>query len=244
VGAEPQPADRTKIGPYQVVRRLGEGGMGEVYLCMTAGGRRVAVKVIHRHLARDPQYRERFKREVAAAQRVNGLYTAHVVNADTDGIDPWLATAYIDAPSLKDKVSRGGPLSHSGVRDLAAALAEGLGEIHAVGLVHRDLKPSNVLVSSDGARIIDFGIAWTAEAATLTPMDRIVGTPSYMSPEQAMGGEIGFASDVFSLGGVIHYAATGEDLWGTGAGAAVLHRVAYERPQLKSLPPGIDSIVA
>jgi len=218
--------------------------MGRVYLGRSAGGQLVAVKVIRRETAGDPLFRARFTQEVAAARRVNGLYTAHVVDADTDGPEPWLATAYIDAPSLDMKVRNGGPLSHEGVRGLATALAEGLSKIHATGLVHRDLKPSNVLLAHDGPRIIDFGIAWSAEAISLTHSDGVVGTPSYMSPEQARGNTVGPPSDVFSLGAVIYYMATGETLWGRGTTEAILYRVVHEPPILsKDLPAGLRSIV-
>ena len=244
MGATLQSGDPHQIGRFRVVGVLGEGGMGRVYLGQSAGGQQVAVKMIRRELGDDPQFRARFKREVDAAHRVNGLYTAHVVDADTGAPEPWLATAYINAPSLATKVGEEGPLPHGEVRRLAAALAEGLSEIHAVGLVHRDLKPANVLLASDGPRIIDFGIARFLESDALTRSGSIVGTPTYMSPEQARGGAIGPPSDVFSLGAVIYFAATGAAPWGHGSTDAMIYRVVHEQPELTRLPADIRSIVA
>jgi serine/threonine protein kinase len=204
VRGELQPGDPFRIGPYRLAEVLASGGMGRVYLARSPGGRPVAVKAIRAELAADAEFRARFRREVAAARRVNGLYTAVVVDADTDGLVPWLATAHVDGPSLADAVRDGGPLSGSSLLGLAAGLAEGLAAIHAVGLVHRDLKPSNVLLAGDGPRIIDFGIAWSAELSSLTGTDALVGSPGYMSPEQAEpGGEVGPASDVFTLSALL-----------------------------------------
>jgi eukaryotic-like serine/threonine-protein kinase len=232
----------SKIGPYWVVRVLGQGGMGRVYQGRTDGGQLVAVKVIRRDLANDPEFRARFAREVAAARQVNGLYTAHVVDADTDGPDPWLATAFIDAPSLEKRVRLGGPLPHSEVRRVAAALAEGLGKIHAAGLVHRDLKPSNILLARDGLRIVDFGIAKQVTPGDTLTHHGVPGTPAYMSPEQARGGKVGFPSDVFSLGVTICFAATGKDPWGPGSAEEILDRVAQEHPGLTGLPADVMAL--
>ena len=243
MGARLQTGDPSRIGPYRLIQLLGEGGMGRVYLGRSVGGRLVAVKVIRRELTVDPGFRERFRREVAAAQRVNGLYTAHVVDADPEGPEPWLATAYIDAPSLAAWVRARGPLPAAEVRSLAAALAEGLRAIHGAGLVHRDLTPRNVLLASDGPRIIDFGLARIAESPPLTRAGTLGGTPGYMSPEQIQGGEVGPPSDVFSFGTVIHYAATGDGPWGTGATEAMLYRLVHEPPNLERLPATIHPIV-
>jgi hypothetical protein len=221
--------------------------MGEVYLCRSAGGQKVAVKVIRRELADDPQFRARFRREVAAARKVNGLYTAHVVDADTGASEPWLATAFLDAPSLANEVREHGPMSPVAVARLAAALAEGLSKIHVVGLVHRDLKPSNVLLASDGPRIIDFGIAWSAEAVTLTPENGTVGSPGYMAPEQAdpdLGKAVGPPSDIFSLGAVLCFAATGRSPWGNGSTATLIYRAVHSKPNLGYLPAEIRPLVA
>jgi eukaryotic-like serine/threonine-protein kinase len=182
-----QPGDAHRIGPYRLTGELGSGGMGRVFLGLSAGGRPVAVKVIRADLAANPEFRVRFARKVAAARRVNGLFTAQVVDADVAGPVPWLATAYIVGPSLTEAVAGHGPLPAPSVLALAAGLAESLGAIHAAGVVHRDLKPSNVLLAGDGPRVIDFGISRAAEAASLTRSGTVVGSPGFMSPEQAEG---------------------------------------------------------
>jgi serine/threonine protein kinase len=194
------------------------------------------VKLIHDGLAADPDFRARFGREVAAARRVGGLFTALVVDADADGPTPWLATAYVVGPSLADAVGKSGPLPPASVLALAAGLAEGLAAIHAVGLVHRDLKPSNVLLAEDGPRVIDFGISRAAEASALTRTGSVIGSPGFMSPEQAKGEEVGPASDMFSLGAVLVYAATGVPPFGTGSTAALVFRVVYDAPRLDDVP--------
>src|SRR5215471_13539911 len=224
--------DPQRIGPYRLVGRLGSGGMGRVFLGRSAGGRLVAVKVIRDELAQDPHFRMRFGREVAAAKRVGGLFTALVVDADVDGPTPWLATTYVAGPSLADAVSAHGPLPSESVLSLAAGLAEGLAAIHAVSLIHRDLKPSNVLLAHDGPRVIDFGISRAAEASVLTRTGLVVGSPGFMSPEQAEGGEVGPASDVFSLGAVLVFAATAVAPFGTGSTAALIYRVVHSLPRL------------
>jgi serine/threonine protein kinase len=203
-----QPADPRLIGPYRLVGQLGAGGMGRVFLAMSAGGRPVAVKMIRAELAADPDFRSRFSREVSAARRVNGLFTALVVDADVDAQVPWLATAYVAGPSLAETVKEHGPLSAKSVLALAAGLAEGLNAIHAAGVVHGDLKPSNVLLAEDGPRVIDFGISHAAETAPLTHPGLVMGSPGFMSPEQALGKKVGPRSDVFSLGAVLAYAAS------------------------------------
>ena len=231
-----------RVGPYRLVGRLGGGGMGQVFLGRSTGGRLVAVKVIRDDWAADPEFRVRFRREVAAARRVGGLFTALVVEADVEAPKPWLATAYVAGPSLADAVSRYGPLPPESVLSLAAGLAEGLGAIHAVGLVHRDLKPSNILLADDGPRVIDFGISRAAEASVLTGTGLVVGSPGFMSPEQAEGGEVGAASDMFSLGAVLVFAATGVGPFGTGSTAALLYRVVHSSPKLEDVPPQVRPI--
>ena len=234
---ELQRGDPERLGPYRLVGRLGSGGMGRVFLGRSAGGRLVAVKVIRDELATDPDFRMRFGREVAAAKQVGGLFTALVVDADTDSPTPWLATAYVAGPSLADAVSTSGPLPPASVMSLAAGLAEGLGAIHAAGLVHRDLKPSNVLLAEDGPRVIDFGISRAAEASALTRTGWVIGSPGFMSPEQADGREeVGPASDVFSLGAVLVFAATGVPPFGTGSTAALVYRVVHGDPRLDEVP--------
>ena len=217
--------------------------MGRVFLGRSAGGRPVAVKVIRADLGADPEFRERFRREVAAAQKVNGLYTALVVDADLDGPTPWLATAYVAGPSLADAVGRHGPLPVTAVSVLAAGLAEGLAAIHAAGLVHRDLKPSNVLLADDGPRVIDFGISRAAEASVLTRTGLVIGSPGFMSPEQAEGREVGTPSDVFSLGAVLTFAATGQGPFGTGPTAALVYRIVHAQPTLDGIPAQLRPLI-
>jgi serine/threonine protein kinase len=239
---ELQGGDPQRIGPYRVVGRLGSGGMGTVFAGRSAGGRLVAVKVIRGELADDAEFRVRFSREVAAARSVSGLFTAPVVDADVEGPVPWLATAYVAGPSLADAVRRHGPLPAASVLALAAGLAEGLQAIHAAGLIHRDLKPSNVLLADDGPRVIDFGISRTAEATALTAADLVIGSPGFMSPEQAEGRPTGPPSDVFSLGAVVAFAATGTGPFGTGSTAALVYRVVHSPPELEGTPAEIRSL--
>jgi serine/threonine protein kinase len=231
-----EPSDPRLIGPYQLVGRLGAGGMGRVFLGMSAAGRPVAVKIIHAGLAADPEFRARFSIEVAAARKVSGLFTALVVDADVDARVPWLATAYVSGPSLSEAVRDRGPRSVGPLLAMAAGLAKSLTAIHAAGVVHGDLKPSNVLLALDGPRVIDFGISQAAEAVPQARAGLVVGTPSFMSPEQAAGQAVGPASDVFSLGTVLAFAATGRKPFGTGAAAAVLERVVRGAPDLDGVP--------
>jgi len=238
-----EPADPQLIGPYQLVGRLGSGGMGRVFLGMSDAGRPVAVKIIHAELAADPEFRTRFSVEVAAARKVSGLFTALVVDADVDAPVPWLATAYVAGPSLAEAVKDRGPLPAALLLSLAAGLAKGLSAIHAAGVVHGDLKPSNVLLAPDGPRVIDFGISQAAETTPLTRGGLVVGTPSFMSPEQAAGQDVGPLSDVFSLGAVLAFAATGRKPFGTGAPAAVLERVVRGSPNLGDAPPEIRPLI-
>jgi len=238
-----QPSDPRLIGPFQLIGRLGAGGMGRVFLGMSAAGRPVAVKIIHAELAADPEFRARFSVEVAAARKVSGLFTALVVDADVDAQVPWLATAYVSGPSLSEAVRDRGPLPAAPLLALAAGLAKSLSAIHAAGVVHGDLKPSNVLLAPDGPRVIDFGISQAAEAAPLARSGLVVGTPSFMSPEQAAGQETGPLSDVFSLGAVLAFAATGRKPFGTGQAAAVLERVVRGAPDLHGAPPEVRPLI-
>jgi outer membrane protein assembly factor BamB len=239
-----QADDPRVIGDFRLQARLGEGGMGRVYLAFSPAGRAVAVKVIHPHLARDPTFTSRFKREVAAAQAVNAVYAAPVIAAGPDDTPPWLATAFVPAPSLQHVVATAGPLPEEAVWKLAAGLAEGLRAVHASGLVHRDLKPANVLLAADGPRLIDFGVARALDGTRLTATDSVLGTPSYMSPEQAQGSTVDAPSDVFSLGGVVYFAATGQAPFGGGIPAALLYRIVFDEPSLDGLPPQLRSLVA
>ncbi|MFG1855628.1 PQQ-binding-like beta-propeller repeat protein [Actinomadura geliboluensis] len=236
--------DPEQLGPYRLAGRLGGGGMGQVFLASSPGGRAVAVKVVRAGLAEDAGFRRRFVREVEAARRVSGPFTAAVVDADPDGTPPWLATEYVPGLSLKAAVDAHGALPDGTVRSLGAALAEALESVHAAGVVHRDLKPSNVLLAADGPRLIDFGIALASEGTRLTVTGAMVGTPGFMSPEQLRGGEVGPASDVFSLGAVLAYAATGAGPFGGGSVHALNYRVVHAAPDLTGVPPGLADVVA
>ncbi len=217
--------------------------MGQVFLGQSPGGRLVAVKLIRRDLAADHVFRARFAREVTAARNVSGMFTAPVVDADPEAPQPWLVTAYVPGPSLADAVDGQGPLPLASVLTLAAGLAEGLGAIHAEGMIHRDLKPSNVLLASDGPRIIDFGISRAADATALTHADFVIGSPGFMSPEQALGGEVGPESDIFSLGAVLAFAADGEGPFGVGTATVLLYRVVHDVPATNRLPGRIRPLV-
>jgi serine/threonine protein kinase len=206
--------DPDRIGPNQLLARLGAGGMGQVYLARTRGDRPVAVKVVHENLASDREFRMRFGREVEAARRVDGAFTAPLLDADPSAPVPWLATAYLPGLSLADAVGSFGPLPVPAVRALGAALAEALVSIHQAGVVHRDLNPPNVLLTSAGPRVIDFGIARAADFATLTGTGVIIGTPGYLAPEQITGAAVGTPVDVFALGALLVYALTGTGPFG------------------------------
>jgi serine/threonine protein kinase len=236
--------DPDQIGPYALIGRLGAGAMGQVYLGRSTAGRLVAVKTIKIELAEEPGFRIRFAREVAAARRVSGVFTAAVVAANPEAEMPWLATAYVPAPSLSRLVGACGPLPVPTVRWLAAGCAEALESIHLAGLVHRDLKPSNVLVAPDGPRVIDFGVARAAERIQLTVTRGAVGTPAYMAPEQARDSQhASLASDVYSLGATLLFAAAGHGPYHGETVMDVLVKLATEPPDLAGLPPDLASLV-
>ncbi|MFJ4269944.1 protein kinase [Streptomyces coelicoflavus] len=229
----------TVVGPYRLLGRLGSGGMGRVYLGRSAGGRTVAVKIVHPHFALDEEFRARFRREVDAARRVGGAWTAPVLDADPEARVPWVATAYAAGPSLTAAVADGGPLPAHSVRALGAGLAEALAAVHDLGLVHRDVKPSNVLLTLDGPLLIDFGIARATEGtASLTSTGVSIGSPGYMSPEQILGKGVTGAADVFSLGAVLAYATTGQPPFPGDSSAALLYKVVHEEPRLDGLDDG------
>lgn len=230
-----QPGDPRQVGKYRLLGRLGEGGMGQVFFGRSPGGRPVAVKLIRDEYAHRQQFRVRFAREVEAARRVGGFHTALVIDADPDADPPWMVTAYIPGPSLYRAVTEYGPLDTQAIRTLGAGFAEGLAAIHACGLVHRDLKPGNVILAADGPRIIDFGIARTQDASEMTATGTVLGTYGYMSPEQVSGHPAGPASDVFSLGSVLGFAATGRNVFGGETTAAVLYRITGEPPDLRDI---------
>ncbi|BBJ41888.1 hypothetical protein SSPO_046060 [Streptomyces antimycoticus] len=229
LGAE----DPQVIGAYRLLGRLGSGGMGRVFVGRSAGGRTVAVKVVHAHFAMDEEFRARFRREVDAARRVGGAFTAPVLDADPEARIPWVATGYVAGPPLNQAVSDEGPLPGSAVRALGAGLAEALAAVHALGLVHRDVKPSNVLLALDGPRLIDFGIARATEGTvSLTSTGASIGSPGYMAPEQILGEGVEGAADVFSLGAVLAYAATGKPPFPGDTSAALLYKVVHDEPKL------------
>lgn len=218
--------------------------MGAVYLGRSRGGREVAVKVVSPELSADDQFRRRFEREVAAARRVGGFYTAAVVDSDTGADRPWMATSYIPGPTLQAAVDTQGPFTVEAVRAIGAGLAEGLATIHAAGLVHRDLKPANIVVAADGPRVIDFGITRALDSASVTTSRAFLGTPAYMPPEQALGEEVTTAGDVFSLGGVLAFAATGRSPFGNGRMEAMVYRLVHAEPDLAAVPPELRDLVA
>ncbi|QJT03053.1 protein kinase [Streptomyces asoensis] len=244
------PGDPQRIGGYRLLARLGAGGMGQVYLARSDRGRTVAVKLVRRELAAREEFRARFRQEVRNAQRVGGFWTAPVLDADTEAAVPWVATGYVAGPSLQQVVSHDhGPLPERSVRILAAGLAHALANIHAAGIVHRDLKPSNVMVTIEGPRVIDFGVARALESVTgdsrLTQTGAVIGSPGFMAPEQLRGDPVTPASDVFCLGSVITYAATGTLPFGSAdSGAhALMFRIAEDEPDLSGVPEGIADLV-
>ncbi|MYX73142.1 serine/threonine-protein kinase [Streptomyces sp. SID3915] len=239
-----QADDPPVVAGYRLAARLGAGGMGRVYLSHTPGGRPVAVKVVRPELADDPGFRRRFGREIKAARRVRGAYTAELVDADADGVPPWLATLYVPGPSLTEAVARRGPLPVPAVLWLMAGVAEALQAIHAEGIVHRDLKPSNVLLAADGPRVIDFGIALAADGTSYTATGGSIGTPSFMAPEQASGSEITAATDVFALGQTAAFAALGKPLYGDGSAVNMLYRIVHSEPDLSLLPETLRPLFA
>lgn len=235
--------DPARIAGYRVLGRLGAGGMGVVLLGRSPGGALVAIKLIRAEYADDTAFRARFRREVAIARQVRNRWAVPVVDADTEAPAPWLATEFVPGPALSEAVGGGGPLPERGVRALGSMLAEALEAVHAAGLVHRDVKPGNVLLGLDGPRLIDFGIARALDDTVLTATDVIVGSPGFLSPEQAQGRRIGPASDVFSLGCVLVYAATGGRPFGTGPVEAMLFRTVHDPAELGALPPGLLPVV-
>ncbi|XVQ09828.1 serine/threonine-protein kinase [Spirillospora sp. CA-255316] len=234
-----EPDDPRSVGSggrrYAVLARIGSGGMGTVYFGRSAGGRAVAIKLVHPELAADPEFRDRFRREAAAARAVGGGFTAPLIDADPDADVPWLVTEFLPAVPLGEAVRDGGPLPAAAVRPLAAGIAEALAAIHRAGIVHRDLKPANVLLTADGPRVIDFGIARAVDAATVTRPGAPAGTAGFMSPEQVAGAEVGPVGDIFSFGATLAFACTGEEPFGDGPWHAVMRRIESEDPRLDGI---------
>ncbi|GGT28313.1 hypothetical protein GCM10010271_35490 [Streptomyces kurssanovii] len=243
------PGDPHHIGEYRILTRLGAGGMGTVYLARSDRGRTVAVKLVRQELAEQEEFRNRFRLEVRAALRVGGKWTAPVLDADTEAPVPWVATGYIAGPALHTVVSgEHGPLPERSVRLLASGLAHALTDIHTAGLIHRDLKPSNILLTIDGPRVIDFGIARALETVAdggLTRTGALVGSPGFMSPEQVRGDRIAPACDIFCLGSVLAYAATGRLPFGSAESGshAQMFRIATEEPDLSGVPEALLDLI-
>jgi hypothetical protein len=235
--------DPREVAGYQLRGRLGAGGMGRVYLAFTRGGRAVAIKVVRAEYGDEEEFRDRFRREVVAAQRVHGMYAAQVLDADPDARPPWLATAYVPGLSLQQAVSDFGPLPPDSVFLLLAGIAEALQAIHAVGIVHRDLKPSNVILAADGPRVIDFGIARAVASPSLTRGGLQIGSPRFMAPEQARGQLVTPAVDVFALGSLATFAIAGRPPFGVGSAIAVLYRVLNEAPDLGGCPADLRPLI-
>jgi serine/threonine protein kinase len=233
----------TGVGRYRVFAALGEGGMGRVLLGVSADGRLVAIKQVHPGFAHDPGFRERFRREVATSRLVSGAYTAPVMDADPHAPTPWLASVFVPGPSLAEAVAAGGPLPPMAIRYLAAGLALALGDIHRAGLIHRDLKPSNVILTGDGPRVIDFGIARAAEGdSELTHTGAVIGSPGFMSPEQAEGKPLTPASDMFAFGALLVMAASGTSPFTGTSTPHTLYNVVHVQPDLRRLAPEVRQI--
>jgi serine/threonine protein kinase len=235
--------DPRRIGRYEVLGFLGEGGMGRVFYGRAPDGRPVAIKVVRAELAEDQPFRARFRREAAAALRVPRYCTAEVLAADPDAAEPYLVTEYIDGPTLERAVRAGGPLRGADLEQLAVSMAAALAGIHSAGIVHRDLKPANVLLSRTGPRVIDFGIAGAAGATRVTEDGKILGTPAYMAPEQ-LRAHPGPASDVFAWGGVMVFAATGRRPFGGSTLPATAAAIMASEPDLTGLPASLRPVVA
>ncbi|WP_406458628.1 serine/threonine-protein kinase [Streptomyces sp. NBC_01622] len=231
-------------GHYRLESCLGSGGMGVVHLAQSTSGMKVAVKVVHAEFAQDPEFRGRFRQEVAAARRVSGAFTAPVVDADPEAERPWMATSFIPGPTLSEHVKRNGPMTPGELRRLMAGLAEALRDIHRVGVVHRDLKPSNVLLAEDGPKVIDFGISRPKDSELRTETGKLIGTPPFMAPEQfRRPREVGPAADIFALGSVLVHAATGRGPFDSDSPYVVAYQVVHDEPDLTGLPENLAPLV-
>ncbi|MEU9481314.1 serine/threonine-protein kinase [Streptomyces sp. NPDC048191] len=232
------------VGHYRLESCLGSGGMGVVHLARSTSGLKLAVKVVHAQFARDPEFRGRFRQEVAAARRVSGAFTASVVDADPEAERPWMATLFIPGPTLSDHVKRNGPMPTAQLRRLMAGLAEALRDIHRVGVVHRDLKPSNVLLAEDGPKVIDFGISRPKDSELRTETGKLIGTPPFMAPEQfRRPREVGPAADIFALGSVMVHAATGRGPFDSDSPYVVAYQVVHDEPDLTGVPETLAPLV-
>ncbi|MFF9637606.1 protein kinase [Streptomyces bacillaris] len=243
-GAHPEAEFPEYAGTYRLEACLGSGGMGVVHLARSASGLQLAVKVVHRPYAADPEFRARFRQEVAAARRVSGAFTAPVVDADPDAGRPWMATLYVPGPTLAEQVKRNGPLAPAELRRLTAGLAEALRDIHRAGVIHRDLKPSNVLLSDAGPKVIDFGISRPYDSDLRTETGKLIGSPPYMAPEQFQRPrEVGPAADVFALGAVLVHAATGRGPFDSDSPYIVAYQVVHDEADLSGVPEDLAELV-
>ncbi|MFJ4931418.1 PQQ-binding-like beta-propeller repeat protein [Streptomyces sp. NPDC088736] len=243
-GVDPEAGLPEYSGQYRLQERLGSGGMGVVHLARSASGLRLAVKVVHAEFAQNPEFRGRFRQEVAAARRVSGAFTAPVVDADPEAGRPWMATLFIPGPTLAEQVKQNGPLSASQLRRLMAGLAEALRDIHRVGVVHRDLKPSNVLLAEDGPKVIDFGISRPSDSELRTETGKLIGTPPFMAPEQfRRPRDVGPAADIFALGSVMVHAATGRGPFDSDSPYVVAYQVVHDEPDLTDVPENLAPLV-
>ncbi|MFF3092812.1 protein kinase [Streptomyces cyaneofuscatus] len=243
-GAHPEAEFPEYAGTYRLEACLGAGGMGVVHLARSASGLQLAVKVVHRPYAADPEFRARFRQEVAAARRVSGAFTAPVVDADPEAVRPWMATLYVPGPTLAEQVKRNGPLAPAELRRLTAGLAEALRDIHRAGVIHRDLKPSNVLLSDAGPKVIDFGISRPYDSDLRTETGKLIGSPPYMAPEQFQRPrEVGPAADVFALGAVLVHAATGRGPFDSDSPYIVAYQVVHDEADLSGVPEDLAELV-
>ncbi|WP_411083968.1 protein kinase domain-containing protein [Streptomyces sp. cmx-18-6] len=244
-GAHPEAEFPEYAGTYRLEACLGVGGMGVVHLARSASGLQLAVKVVHAPYAADPEFRARFRQEVAAARRVSGAFTASVVDADPEAVRPWMATLYVPGPTLAEQVKRNGPMAPAELRRLTAGLAEALRDIHRAGVIHRDLKPSNVLLADTGPKVIDFGISRPYDSDVRTETGKLIGSPPYMAPEQFQRPrEVGPAADVFALGAVLVHAATGRGPFDSDSPYIVAYQVVHDEPDLSGVPEDLAPLVA
>ncbi|WP_046509074.1 protein kinase domain-containing protein [Streptomyces odonnellii] len=244
-GSAPEAERPEYAGQYLLEAALGSGGMGVVHLATSASGLRLAVKVIHTNHASDPEFRARFRQEVTAARRVSGAFTAPVVDADPEAERPWMATLFIDGPTLSERVKRNGPMNAGELFRLGAGLAEGLRDIHRAGVVHRDLKPSNVLLAPDGPKVIDFGISRPTDSDLRTETGKLIGTPPFMAPEQFQRPrEVGPAADVFAMGAVLVHAATGRGPFDSDSPYIVAYQVVHNEPDLDGVPASLLPLIS
>lgn len=234
--------DPDQLGPYALIGRVGEGGQGTVYLGVDEDGRQVAIKLLHAELTSDDKARARFLRELEVAKQVAPFCTAQVIDADATGDRPYIVSEYVRGPSLNQHVLENGPLVGAALDRLAVGTATALSAIHQANIVHRDFKPHNVLLGPDGPRVIDFGVARAISGGT-TLTSRVIGTPSYMSPEQIAGDEVGTPSDVFCWAATLVFAATGEPPFGQDTIPAVINRILHEEPDLGGLNGPLRELV-